>query len=147
QLKHLYADSHVDNFDEYTPVLRRDYWRIVAPYVAQKKPRSALEIGCSSGFFLEELVANGVPNVQGVEPSLQAIEKAAPTVKKGIRSGFFEGLKTFPKERFDLVTSFHVLDHVDDPRGFVQGCFDVLNPGGLVCLVAHDVNSLQAKIL
>lgn len=144
ELFDLYSKSEV-NFDNLTQALRRDYWRPVARHVQGNRRASALEIGCSSGFFLEELLAQGFKKVEGVEPSLAAKRQASSGIRESIVSGFFEA-ESIPANEFDLVCSFHTLDHVNDPVAFVNACHRALKPGGICYFVVHDVEALQAKI-
>ena len=77
ELSRLYSQSAV-TFDEYTAIIRRDYLRPLKPFLDLVNKGSALEIGCSSGFFLEELLMQGFKEVHGCDPSLEAKEKAEP---------------------------------------------------------------------
>ncbi len=40
--------------------------------------------------------------------------------------------------RYDWVIASHVIEHLPDPIGFLQGCEQVLRPGGVVSLVVPD---------
>lgn len=141
----LYSQSKV-TFSEYTDIIRNDYWRCLEPYLNGVEREEALEIGCSSGFFLEELLARGFRGVHGVEPSIEAKAQASLSVRQNIISGFFkEGL--YPNERFTLVCSFQTLDHLSDPVAVLRATRDILKPGGLAYFITHNVDSLQAKIL
>jgi SAM-dependent methyltransferase len=106
---------------------------------------SALEIGCSSGFFLEELQARGFGDVRGCEPSREAKALAAPSVRDGIHTGFF-GNGTYPDGTFDLICSFQTLDHIGDPLAVLETCLRKLKPGGLLYLIVHDADGLQARL-
>jgi len=145
-LQDLYAESSFV-FGEYSSVLRRDYWRPLAGMAARLSGASALEVGCSSGFFLDELLDRGLGRVAGVEPSESAREAASPRVRGTIRPGLFRGRASVGDESFDLVCSFHTLDHVSDPIQVLSDCLDVARPGALVYVVTHDVEALQAKVL
>ena len=145
RLSELYAGSSV-TFGEHMAALRTDYWRCLQPFLAGAHRGSALEIGCSSGFFLEELMAQGFTEVHGCEPSTKAGEMAVADVRKNIRSGLF-GEAMYEPRKFDLVCSFHTFDHMSDPAEVVSACHEVLKPGGLVYVITHDVRSLQAIIL
>ena len=144
-LLHLYSESTV-TFDEYTKIIRKDYIRPLAPFLSRDIMESALEIGCSSGFFLAELLERGFQNVYGCEPSAEAKAKADPAVRENIFPGFYSsGL--YEKNSFDLVCSFQTLDHLSDPLEVVRACHRDLKPGGLAYFITHDVDGLQAKIL
>lgn len=145
-LSNLYSESHV-TFNKYLTSLRLDYWRPLAKHVHLIEKNSALDIGCSNGFYLEELLARGFKKLTGFEPSREAKAQAHPSIREGIITEFFNGPSSLIPEPFDLVTSFHTLDHVSNPLSFVKNCREVLKPGGLIYLVTHDVDALQAKIL
>ena len=144
-LSRLYAQSSV-TYGQYTGVLRRDYWRPLKPFAASFRQGCALEIGCGSGFFLEELLARGCRKVRGCEPSITARQMAAPHMKERITAGMFrEGM--FPEADFDLVCSFHTLDHLSEPGDALHVVHGLLRPGGIAYFVTHDVDSLQARLL
>ena len=46
-----------------------------------------LEVGCGSGFILEEALKLGYDEAWGVEPSKDAINRARPDIKKKIKRG------------------------------------------------------------
>jgi 2-polyprenyl-3-methyl-5-hydroxy-6-metoxy-1,4-benzoquinol methylase len=104
-----------------------------------------LEIGCSSGFFLEELQAQGFREVHGCEPSVEAREIAAPSVREGIHTGFFTD-PVYPDGGFDLICCFQTLDHLSDPIGMLRTCFAKLKPGGALYAIVHNADGLQAKL-
>ncbi len=145
-LQELYSESAV-TFTDQMDVLRRDYWRPLDRFQFRLKGGSAIEVGCSSGFFLEELTARGVNKVMGFEPSQEAKHLARPEVKSRITSNFFMGRQSVADEKFDLICSFQTLDHIPDPKEFLQHCREVLKPGGLVYFITHNVEALQAKVL
>lgn len=141
----LYTDSQL-TFDDSIPIIRKDYWRHLAPFLENRKKGRALEIGCSSGFFLEELKAQGFEQVDGCEPSVEAKKKASPAVRDCIHQGFFvDGI--YPDKSFDLICSFQTIDHLSDPAAILKVCRKALKPGGLVYFICHNVDALQAKIL
>jgi SAM-dependent methyltransferase len=144
-LAHLYSESKV-TFAEYTDIIRKDYWRCLEPFIDGAPSQRALEIGCSSGFFLEELLSHGFSEVHGCEPSFEAREIADPRIKPNISAGFFrEGL--YENGSFDLLCSFQTLDHVSDPLGVMRVAHDIVKPGGLVYFITHNVEGFQAKLL
>lgn len=143
-LERLYAGSKV-TFGSYAEIIREDYWRPLERRTASLRKDSALEIGCSSGFFLEELRARGFREVRGCEPSVEAKAMAAPSVREGIHTGFFTD-KAFPDAAFDLICSFQTLDHIADPLAILRTCFAKLRPGGMLYLIVHDADGLQARI-
>jgi len=143
-LSELYARSRV-TFSAYADIIRKDYWKPLQRFRADLRLGTALEIGCSSGFFLEELCERGFADVRGCEPSLEAKSLAAPSVRDGIHTGFFTDA-VYPDASFDLICAFQTLDHLGDPLAILETCRRKLKPGGLLYLIVHNADGLQAKL-
>ena len=105
-----------------------------------------LEIGCSSGFFLNAAKKHGIPIVMGVEPGIDALGKASPEIRPCIVNDVFhKGL--FEEEYFDIVCVFQVMDHIVDPNVFLQNIYRVLRRGGILLTINHNVRSWLPKVL
>ncbi len=145
-LGELYRQSTFDYGTEVTN-LRRTYGRYLDRLKAfGVNTGSLLEIGCGNGFFLEEAQARGYTDVRGVEPSAEAIAKAAPGVRERIVCDMMRpGL--FPKASFDVVCLFQVFDHLPDPAGMLSEASRVLKPGGCVLILNHNIDALSARLL
>jgi 2-polyprenyl-3-methyl-5-hydroxy-6-metoxy-1,4-benzoquinol methylase len=108
-----------------------------------RKVRSSgklLEIGCARGEFLR--VAREAFDVYGVEPNAELAEsasKAAP-VHRDI-------IERTPWSGFDVVASFHVIEHVDSPQSFIRAAAEKLKPGGLLVIETPNIDSLPYKLL
>jgi SAM-dependent methyltransferase len=108
--------------------------------------RGILDIGCGNGFVLEVARDRGWQDVRGVEPSDDAVGKAARGIGERIvvdmmRPGLFE------PGAFDAVTLFQVLDHLPDPVAVLEVCRQVLRPGGAILAFNHNVAAVSAKLL
>ena len=91
--------------------------------------KKIVEIGCGPGNFLLKCKEQGL-EVYGTEYNGDAANSAR---KKGITILSNEELEGMA-ESFDAVFSFHVLEHVDDPMGFLRSMEKVVRPGGLICV-------------
>jgi len=99
-----------------------------------------LEAGCARGDFLK--VASEHFRVWGVEPNPElagTASRVAP-VHQDI-------IERTPWSDFDVIASFHVIEHVDSPRSFIRAAADRLKPGGLLVLETPNIDSLPFKIL
>ncbi len=144
-LSELYVRSSFDYAPEVTN-LRRTYGRYLARARAHARGRSLLEIGCGNGFMLAEALAQGYEEVRGVEPSLKAIEAAAPAIKAHIvadimRAGLFE-----PGE-FDTVCLFQVFDHLPEPGPFLDDVRAVMSAGGVLLCFNHNISAVSSRVL
>lgn len=89
---------------------------------------SLVEVGCGPGAFLEK-AAPRVPKPYGVEYNVEALEAAR---RKGLRVfGIGEDVSAAVGQ-VDAAFSFHVLEHVNDPVGFLRGLCVLVRPGGRI---------------
>jgi SAM-dependent methyltransferase len=141
----LYANSTFDYAQE-TPALKKTYGRYLSRMFRHGRPQSLLEIGAGNGFFLEEALGRGIPRVQGVEPSADAVAKARPDIRPAIVVGLMKpGL--FAPGSFDAACMFQVLDHLPSPNEVLGEVHKVLSTGGLLLLLNHNAEAWSAKLL
>ena len=145
-LEAAYSDSGFDYADEVVNLVAT-YGDLIAGLDRFGLRRgSYLEIGCGSGFMLEEALRQGFADARGVEPSEDAVRRASPAIRERIVRGMFRpGL--FPAESFDLICLFQVLDHLPDPGAVLRECRSLLRAGGLVLTVNHNLRALSARLL
>jgi 2-polyprenyl-3-methyl-5-hydroxy-6-metoxy-1,4-benzoquinol methylase len=120
------------------------YLKIAEKYVKNKG--KILDIGGGDGFFMEEALSQGYKEAYGVEPSKHAVELAPKKLQKNIVIDMFKD-KQFKPEFFDVITFFHVLDHIIDPNEFLQICRKYLKKDGVIICITHNVEALSAKIM
>ena len=114
-------------------------WRL--ELIRNIKPSGRLlEIGCARGDFLR--VAREWFDACGVEPNpeLAAASRQVAPVHQDI-------IERTPWSDFDVIASFHVIEHVDSPRSFVRAAAQKLNRGGLLVLETPNIDSLPYKVL
>ncbi len=104
-----------------------------------------LDIGCYAGIFLEEAKNVGF-QVTGIEPSKWAADYARTRVGCAVHQGIFEKYDLI-NSKFDVITIWDVIEHLSDPRLSLKKTFELLNPGGIVAISTHDIDSIFAKIL
>ena len=97
--------------------------------------KRALDMGCGAGLLCEPLARLGasVTGVDAAPENIAAAQVHAASVGLSIdyRAGDTGAIKG---ERFDLVTSLEVLEHVTDPAAFIAGLAGALADGGLMIL-------------
>ena len=96
------------------------------------KNNKVLEIGAGSAYFAE--ILQNV-NYVGLEYNQEAIEKAKMKGIKLEKKSIEEFLQN-NSEQFDVVCSFHVLEHVSNPYTFIESSLKTLKKGGkFICAV------------
>jgi 2-polyprenyl-3-methyl-5-hydroxy-6-metoxy-1,4-benzoquinol methylase len=107
-----------------------------------RTPARLLDVGCGNGVFLLRAKAAGW-SVTGLEPD--------PVAAAGVRECGVDvhcgTLETFhPREAFDVATASHVIEHVHDPKAFLQQIIQLLRDGGSVWLATPNVESIGHRV-
>lgn len=106
---------------------------------------SLLDIGTGIGQFLHH--AENYYKVCGTEVSKSAIKIAKNRYDLSIIQGEIIDIEFNKENPFTIVTLFHVLEHVSNPKKVLEKCSSLLSQGGsLVIAVPNDVISLKSKI-
>ncbi|TBR11713.1 MAG: class I SAM-dependent methyltransferase, partial [Lysobacter sp.] len=109
---------------------RDEEFRIGVELVHSHAPTGAwLDIGCSYGWFLQQIASAGY-EPYGVEPSLTAWAEAQSLFGERVVNGEFPTVlanNDLPA-RFDVLSTMDVLEHIIDPSEFLQGVRKHCNP-------------------
>jgi SAM-dependent methyltransferase len=120
-------------------LLRRIRWDC-PPWTGQGR---YLDVGCGSGGTLAVAHALGW-RTAGIEVDAAAAEHARPFADE-LHVGDAFGAP-FAPGRFDVVSAFHVLEHVPDPVALLRRMLDWLAPGGLLIVEVPNVGGLGAAL-
>lgn len=101
-----------------------------------------LDIGCGVGDFLHMMEQNGWETI-GIEPSAEAKDIARKRMKAKLLSP--EEITNLKEESLDLITMWHVLEHVDDLKSEVQHLYRLLKRGGRLVLALPNFQSFDAQ--
>ncbi len=103
------------------------------------KKGSLLDIGCGSGYLIEEANKLGFQG-EGLDPSYEAV-KFCQRRNLEVRYGLLEE-KYYPSETYDIVVASHVLEHVSDPIKFLNICRKILKKNGYLCLAQTNYTGM-----
>ena len=145
-LSGLYKESTFDYSSE-VPGIARTYIQITVDALKPNIPQgSVLEVGGGNGFYLESALECGFSNAIAVEPSIDAVNKSRPDIRKNTVISVMEsGLVESNSQ--DLVAMFHVMDHLPEPLETLRSCVETLKPGGTLVVAVHNINSWSARLL
>ena len=103
-----------------------------------------LDVGCGAGFFVREASKAGF-SAQGVEFSHEAVDFGMR--EGGIRITEGDLLDAqFPDSSFDIVTLWHVLEHLPRPVEALKRIRALLKPGGVLVIAVPNFDSVQARV-
>jgi SAM-dependent methyltransferase len=104
---------------------------------------SLLDVGTGTGQFLA--IARECFTVVGTEVSESAVRVARERYGLNVVQGRIEGIQL--DSGFDVITLYHVLEHVPDPLSTLRRCRELLNPHGiLVVAVPNDLQGSKAIV-
>lgn len=101
-----------------------------------------LDIGCGVGDFIHEAEKQGW-DCLGVEPSDDAKAIARKRIKANIINS--EALEEIPDGTFDVITMWHVLEHVDDLKWQVEQLRRLIKPNGRIVIAVPNYKSYDGQ--
>jgi len=120
----------------YYPTYRWE-WGIVLKQVLPNSndQTNLVEVGCGNGDFLKFIKKSSSINALGMDTSESAISVCAARDLNAI----CDSIESFSNKensikKFDIACSFHCLEHVEDPLGFVKEMKSMLKFGGSIFL-------------
>ncbi|MFX1537939.1 MAG: class I SAM-dependent methyltransferase [Promethearchaeota archaeon] len=142
-LKSFY-DSHFDADVVTTSPYRIFVFEKILTQIKKRfpKPASLLDVGCGNGSFLET-AKKFSRNVCGVDTSAYCC-RTCKEKSLTVYCGELEEVN-FPNSSFDVVTMFHVIEHVLDPRSLLVEVRRILKVGGGVVVRTPNVDSKISK--
>lgn len=129
-------------------LVSRAYRLRIAPVTAHcplNAETKFLDIGCGKGGNLETL--RQVFNVQGVGVDISEV-----AVRFCRQHGFraynsrFEDFVPENDEKFDVIHSSHVIEHVDSPRAYLSKAYELLKPGGVCVFITPNTSTWEARL-
>lgn len=148
--KYYESDSYVSHSNSKKGIINAIY-HFVRQFSLNKKIQlinslskkgKLLDIGCGTGEFLSTSQKNGW-NVRGIEPNEKARELAI--VNYHLTIGTQEDLSELTKGSFDIITMWHVLEHVHLLNKRVGELHQLLSDSGKVIIAVPNCTSADAK--
>jgi 2-polyprenyl-3-methyl-5-hydroxy-6-metoxy-1,4-benzoquinol methylase len=103
-----------------------------------KSKGSLLDIGAGTGDFLVTAKANGW-QITGIEPNENAKRLA---VSKGV--SFQNSIEGIENQQFDVITMWHVLEHVPNVEHQIKELKRLLKPNGTIIIAVPNFKSFDA---
>ncbi|MEP7128066.1 MAG: class I SAM-dependent methyltransferase [Chitinophagales bacterium] len=127
-----------------SPITVKRYRELLVEFEKFRNQNRIIDVGCGIGFFLDVAKETGW-NVFGTEYTDEAIricrEKGISMQQGVLNAGNYE------PGSFDVITSFEVMEHINNPVEEVQKFQVLLRTGGLVYVTTPNFNSLSRLLL
>jgi 2-polyprenyl-3-methyl-5-hydroxy-6-metoxy-1,4-benzoquinol methylase len=145
------AESYISHTDTRKGLVNRIYQRVRQITLGQKlalvqrasglQQGRALDVGCGTGAFLNTLKQAGW-KAEGIEPDADA--RAMARQNYGVDVQEASALFTLPKNTFDVITLWHVLEHVHDLHGYIDQLRSLLRSNGVLIIAVPNYTSGDA---
>jgi 2-polyprenyl-3-methyl-5-hydroxy-6-metoxy-1,4-benzoquinol methylase len=108
-----------------------------------RPPGRFLDVGCGTGEVLAAARERGW-EVQGAEPVEESAAYAMIERGLDVRAAILQE-SGLPEHSYDVVTAFHVLEHMTDGRGFLEMLSQWARPGGRVVIEVPNWQSMHRR--
>ncbi len=139
-----YTDEYhklISSSGENSPERWRDRKDALTPH---KQSGALLDMGCSSGAFLTSMKSEQW-KLFGIEMSAEGARTAEARSGAQVFVGNILDAP-FPRESFDVITCFDVLEHLYEPRQVMTRVAEWLKPGGIFYVLVPNVDSAEARV-
>ncbi len=107
------------------------------------KTGKILDIGCGTGEFLN-IFKKARWNTLGIEPDFDARKMATNNYALDVREE--KELKNLKESSFEVITLWHVLEHVYLLNERIEDIKRLLKPNGIIVIAVPNCNSLDARV-
>ena len=136
-----HTDSKKSLFDKVYQFVKKQSLQkklaLISSFNSEEK--NVLDVGAGTGDFLK-ICKNNNWKVFGAEPNLSARKLAA---EKGVI--LQEDISFYKNKKFDVITLWHVLEHVRDLSDFIKQLKLLLKPKGRLVIAVPNFKSYDAK--
>lgn len=108
-----------------------------------KSGKSLLDVGCGTGDFLQTAASSGW-KIAGIEPNRQARDIANKKTNKAVTNT--PQLFQWEANTFDVITLWHVLEHLPDLDTHFSLFKKLLKPGGVLIIAVPNYKSYDAQV-
>lgn len=132
--------------ESYRRVVLRDHVRFVTRALAESgETGPVVDVGCGGGLFPRMLRERGIPAL-GLDASPDAAAVAWKTNGVPVTCGDLARAPLAPGA-CAAITMFHVLEHLYDPRTYLQSARDLLKPNGRLIVQVPNAACWQFRLL
>jgi len=121
--------------------------------IKQKKIIKILEVGCNNGTFLSKLRQCCEQNFPQLEFELSGVDIDKVSVQNSVDDklnlfhGLAENISSELQNEYDLIVHFELIEHLINPKKFVESIYDMLIDGGKMVFTTPNINGLDNQAI
>ena len=141
-MKHQSYYLNNQNYSEYLNHQNRSIFKKYVDYIVKftKIDSSVLEVGCGTGIVLSMCNKKNRKQSIGIDVSLPSIAHCKSRDNNCV--WYDGGVIPFKSQSFDIVSSYNVLEHTDNPNFFLDESLRVLKIGGYIFICCPNFLSI-----
>jgi SAM-dependent methyltransferase len=117
-------------------IRKRVFRRTVRPFLGDRGAMRVLDVGCGTGFYVDQWRVLGIGQIVGLDLTETAVShlKAAYPGLEFVAADIGADSVPFDQSSFDVISAFDVLFHIVDDERYGQAMknvFALLKPGGM----------------
>jgi len=120
--------------------------KIIEENIKIEKNMKIIDIGGGRCEFAKLFVKKYNTTVHVLEPSLSRSNKVYEENILKINKFLDDEFVSLNENTFDIVTAFHVLEHVIDPIQFLNNCYKLLKPNGLLYIEVPNQDDTRIEL-
>ena len=116
------------------------YERVLDSLEPYRKTNRLIDVGCGIGYFLEVAKRRGweVYGTEFTEEAVKICEEKGAKMELGVLDP-----SNYQPESFDVVCSFEVIEHINNPREELSNFHKLLRKGGVVYCTTPNFNAVE----
>lgn len=143
ELVKYYEDTY--SRDDYlSPITIKRYNEVLDFLEKYRKTNRLLDLGSGIGYFLEVAKLRGweVFGTEFTEDAFQICQKKGATMHMGPLN-----TDNYNPDFFDVITSFEVIEHINNPRDELPVYKEILRKGGVIYFTTPNFHSIERYVL
>ncbi|MDZ4792739.1 MAG: class I SAM-dependent methyltransferase [Bacteroidota bacterium] len=134
--------THYESYgreDYLSPITVKRYGQILDDFEKYRKTGKMLDVGCGIGLFLAAAKERGweVYGTEFTDKAISICKSKGITMQQGRMDAAW-----FAENEFDVITSFEVLEHINNPLEEMSNIQRILRPGGLFYFTTPNFNAI-----
>lgn len=138
-----YYDGYGRN-DYLSPITIKRYNELLDLFEKERKNNKIIDVGCGIGYFLEEAIKRDweAYGTEFTDEAMRINTEKGINMQKGVLDP-----KNYEDGEFDVITSFEVIEHINNPQEEIANFNQILRKGGLLYITTPNFNSLLRHYL
>lgn len=140
----IYSENEDIKLNDWVEFLHKEIQKLFIHKISMEA--NILDVGCGGGEFLNFLKSKGYNNLYGLDPSKESIDRLKKSGINGMQGNIFDRIPNKMYNKFDLVISMAVIEHIYDLNLYVEQLKKYMKKDGYLLIYAPAVEGFSQYI-